>query len=256
MSAANPPATKYPSDKPIILYDLPSKGRCACWSLNPWKTRMLLNYKNIPYVTEWLEYPDLKTRLGRHFPPNEVGPSYTSPTILIPTTHTFVMDSRKIATKLEEMFPSPSVHLDSPTLERVEKVMPKLLDAIRPIFAPLVPQLLLNPRSKAYFEETRQKALGMPLSEYAEKYAAKAYDAAVPPLKELAALLSEDTSGPYFLGREFSYADIVVASLLIMMDRLGVLETLLENLDEKTRLLFVKFYGSETVAKCLQRDAY
>ena len=25
-----------------VLYDLPSKGRCACWSLNPWKSESLL----------------------------------------------------------------------------------------------------------------------------------------------------------------------------------------------------------------------
>lgn len=60
----------------VILYDLPSKGRCACWSLNPWKSiavfasmqesilmllvaRLALNFKGVPYETKWLEYPDV-----------------------------------------------------------------------------------------------------------------------------------------------------------------------------------------------------
>lgn len=31
--------------------------------LNPWKTRFLLNYKNLNYKTEWTEYPDLRKKL-------------------------------------------------------------------------------------------------------------------------------------------------------------------------------------------------
>jgi len=65
---------------PIVLYDLPSKGRRSCWSLNPWKSkvislyeevtnstqaRMLLNYKGLHYKTEWVEYPDLKPTLEK-----------------------------------------------------------------------------------------------------------------------------------------------------------------------------------------------
>ena len=78
------------SDKTTIFYDLPSKGHCACWSYNPWKSkwrgpvnftplsaspadsatlfdgalaRLALNYKNIDYKTEWLEYPDIAPTL-------------------------------------------------------------------------------------------------------------------------------------------------------------------------------------------------
>lgn len=63
----------------IILFDLPSKDRCA-WSLNPWKSksrdflsnmkyqayqflaRLALNFKGIDYKTEWLEYPDIAAK--------------------------------------------------------------------------------------------------------------------------------------------------------------------------------------------------
>ena len=66
-----------------ILYDLPSK-QGGCWSLNPWKSealhfpkfeqeqqlrffppaRLALNFKQIPYETQWVEYPDLKKTLS------------------------------------------------------------------------------------------------------------------------------------------------------------------------------------------------
>jgi hypothetical protein len=51
----------------IILYDLPSchkgKGQQSCFSFNPWKTRSVLNFKNIPYTTEWVEYPDVESKM-------------------------------------------------------------------------------------------------------------------------------------------------------------------------------------------------
>jgi hypothetical protein len=67
------------SSDQIILYDLPSKPPCQSWSLNPWKStrqnhhpfyaytdttlaRLLLNYKGIPYKTEWIEYPDVEPK--------------------------------------------------------------------------------------------------------------------------------------------------------------------------------------------------
>jgi len=64
----------------VTLYDLPSREQ-ECWSLNPWKgtwlivvwhaglwlmtqtARLVLNYKDIAYKTEWTEYPDLAPKL-------------------------------------------------------------------------------------------------------------------------------------------------------------------------------------------------
>jgi len=43
------------------------------------------------------------------------------------------MDSRKIANRIEELYPSPSVHLDSPVLASVEAGVPKIADALRPV---------------------------------------------------------------------------------------------------------------------------
>jgi hypothetical protein len=74
------------SSQEVVLYDLPSQQGVA-WSLNPWKSapinpnpqynntntqkaRMVLNYKKIPYTTEWVEYPDLEPKVS-HFPTKE-----------------------------------------------------------------------------------------------------------------------------------------------------------------------------------------
>lgn len=43
----------------IILYDLASRGRCASWSFNVWKTRLVLNYKGISYRTEWVDHVNI-----------------------------------------------------------------------------------------------------------------------------------------------------------------------------------------------------
>lgn len=51
----------------VVLYDLPSREPCKCWSLNPWKTRLLLNFKGIDYMTEWTEYPDLQPKLEKQY---------------------------------------------------------------------------------------------------------------------------------------------------------------------------------------------
>jgi len=40
----------------ILLYDLACRGRCASWSFNAWKTRLVLNYKGLAYRTEWVDH--------------------------------------------------------------------------------------------------------------------------------------------------------------------------------------------------------
>lgn len=49
------------------LLDIPSNinGRCLCWSLNTWKVRAVLNYKNLPYDTEWTEFPDIAPKVEK-----------------------------------------------------------------------------------------------------------------------------------------------------------------------------------------------
>ncbi|KAH0841280.1 hypothetical protein AYO21_04880 [Fonsecaea monophora] len=235
----------------VILYDLPSKGGFS-WSLNPWKTRLVLNYKGIPYKTEWVEYPDLKptfTKFG--IPPNTNQPwEYTSPAVRLPSGE-YVMESRAIVDKLEKLYPSPPLYLDSPYLARVEQLLPKVATAFRPIFMPGVPKTFLNPPSYAYFVASREKSVGMTLDEYEAKNAEQAWKDVEAPVKELGELYAENPDGPFLMGKQLSYADIMVLGFLRMIDRLGHKERFLAlEGGDKLRALY------EASAKWLERDSY
>ncbi|KAK4040970.1 hypothetical protein C8A01DRAFT_35026 [Parachaetomium inaequale] len=216
----------------IVLFDIPSK-QGTCWSLNPWKTRLLLNYKGLDYRTEWLEYPNIRPTLEPHLPNNGSSTPYTIPTILLPSG-TYIMDSRAIATALEAAHPSPPLHLDSPALPRLESLLRRVMIALKPIYIVRVPKVILNEASVPFWNETRAAAQGVTsLEEYerANVDLGPRWEEAEPALREVTDLLGEAPpgKGPFFLGNVVSYADFVWAGFLIFMGRLGedVLEEVL-----------------------------
>ncbi|KAI1761258.1 putative glutathione S-transferase [Hypoxylon sp. FL1150] len=201
----------------IVFFDLPSKTGKA-WSLNPWKTRLALNFKGLPYKTEWVEYPDIKGRFQDHLPPAEL---YTIPAIILPDG-TWVMDSFKIADVLEEKYPEPSLRLDSPYLPRVRESMAKASSPLTAIFKPNVCKLLLNEPSAVYFRRTRERDEGMTLEQLAaEKGGAVAWEAAKPHLHRITELLKENSEGPFFEGKTVGFVDFVWAGFLIFYSRFG-----------------------------------
>ena len=158
---------------------------------------------------------------------------------------TYIMDSRTIATKLEELHPSPSVYLDSSILSKLEQIMSQLMPTLIGIYIPLVPIRLLNEASHPYWYKTREPWVGMPLDQLAaEKGGQKAWDAAKPYLDEVTSMLKGDDSGPYFMGQEVSYADFVWGGFLIFAQRVGTdvwedfLKTVGEDADAHGKLLF------------------
>lgn len=203
----------------LVLFDLPSKPPRAAWSLNPWKTRFLLNFKGIDYKTEWLEYPDIKPTLEPFTPANPSTGTWTIPTVKFPDG-SYLMDSQKIAERIEAEHPEPSVHLDSPVLEKLFAIMPRLMTALRPVYFVDVPKNLLSEKSVEYWHETRSKMVNMPLDQLdREQGGQQPWDAAKPILAEVEALLKENSDGPFFLGKTVSYADFVWAGFLIFFQR-------------------------------------
>ncbi|SPQ17684.1 b5c5e312-99ed-4ce0-a515-0ea22776eefb [Thermothielavioides terrestris] len=227
------------SSDQIVLLDIPTKEPRTCWSLNPWKTRMLLNYKGLDYKTEWVEYPDIKGRLEPHVPPNPEGTPYTLPAVQLPDGR-YTMESRAIADQIEALHPSPPAHLDSPALAKLQALVPRLQVALRPVYMPRVPRLLLAEGSAAYFRATRAALVGMELDAFeAANPEAGVWDTVEPLLREVTALLEEE-GGPFFLGAQVSYADFVWGGLLLFYERLGALEELLRrsgNAEVHRRLL-------------------
>ncbi|KAF1915049.1 hypothetical protein BDU57DRAFT_517833 [Ampelomyces quisqualis] len=209
---------------PVVFFDLPSKQRTA-WSLNPWKTRMVLNYKKIEYKTEWIEYPDLAPKLkSLGVPPNDPSDpgyyaAYSSPAIKL-ADDTYMLDSWPIAHELEKRYPAPSLHLDDPIVEKVRNHISTIMQPLTGFVIPKVPLKILNERSAAYFNETRKQKFGMPLSEVEKTTMTEEnWEKARRQVKQVGEWLRE-RGGPYFLGETVSYADFIFVGMLAMIKRL------------------------------------
>ncbi|TFB02959.1 hypothetical protein CCMA1212_005315 [Trichoderma ghanense] len=216
----------------ITLFDLPSKEPNGTWSLNPWKTRLLLNYKGLDYKTEWLHYPEIAPRLSPHLPPNETGKAYTIPAILFPDG-TYLMDSAKIASAIEQRYPSPPAHLSSPIVPQIENLTLETITPLFPILMHKISQVIITDKDYDYWVGQHTRALGMPLDEYERQAGGeKVWNAAQPALSELTALLKErQAEGPFFLGAEVSYADFVWVGCLVFVKRVdeGIFRELLDR---------------------------
>lgn len=131
------------------------------------------------------------------------------------------MDSRLIASELEARYPSPSLHLDSPFLPRVEVLVRAAITALCPIFIPGVPEHYLADASQAYWERTRSAMFGMPCADYGRVHGGKkAWTAAAAHLQAVTALLGE-TDGVFFDGNEPGYADFVWVAFLVFFKDMG-----------------------------------
>ncbi|KAJ4362760.1 hypothetical protein N0V95_001251 [Ascochyta clinopodiicola] len=208
-----------------ILYDLPSRQGTA-WSLNPWKTRLVLNYKGVDYQTEWVEFPDVEPKMkSLGLPPtSKDAPGYFTDYSIPAIKYedgTYQMDSWPIAQELEKRYPSPSLRLDDPVTIKIRDHISLILEPIILQFLPNVEDLLPG-RSQEYFIRTRTEAFGKPLSEVRKEALANAeegWKGAEGPLKEAADLLKKH-DGPFFLGQTVSYADFIFVSMLYFVKRL------------------------------------
>lgn len=146
---------------------------------------------------------------------------FTIPAVRFPDS-TYVMDSRKIADAIEQRFPEPSMHLDSPYQVRIEEAVPRAFMPLMAIGLNQIPKRLLNPRSTEYWMKDRTDYVGSDLGEFEAKNGGDvAFAAAEPAMKEITVMLQENAEGPFFSGKEVSYADFVWASALHFMRRIG-----------------------------------
>ena len=160
-----------------------------------------MNFKGIPYKTQWVEYPDIAPTFKNFgIPPNAEGTEYTIPAVCIGGDK-YVMDSIKIADELERLHPSPSLHLDSPVLPKVEELSGQLIRPLIGVIMPKVPKNLLNQESLDYWHDTRSKAFGMPMDQLEkEKGGEDAWENVKPAMKEAGDILKAE-GGPFVLGK-------------------------------------------------------
>jgi glutathione S-transferase len=131
------------------------------------------------------------------------------------------MDSWLIVQELEKRYPSPSLHLDDPVTIKIRDQISTILSPVIMQFLPCVPNLLPK-RSQEYFYRTREASFGKPLSEVHQEALANAEEGwkkVQEPLKEVADLLKKH-DGPFFLGKEVSYADFIFVAMLHFLKRL------------------------------------
>ncbi|OBZ68779.1 hypothetical protein A0H81_11341 [Grifola frondosa] len=147
--------------EPIIFYDIPGNAaKDQAW--------FSLNYKGLPYKTQWVEYPHIAglcKEIGA--PPTDTypdgSPAYTLPAYTTRTRRPAVSESALIARYLDKTYP------DTPTL------IPTATDALHAAFqtalsttftSTLMPITLpatnqqLNPVSEEYFRRTREAKFG------------------------------------------------------------------------------------------------
>ena len=181
-----------------------------------------LNYKGIPYRTEWVEYPDIEPlclKLGAA--PTDTRsdgrPYYSLPVIYDPSTKKAVSDSAVIAKYLDETYP------DTPQLfpEGTAALQAVFLDGAwdlfgLPLYMIMLPRVCtgLNPPSEEYYRRTREAQFGSKLEEIGITNEWETLEAG---LAKLDQWLSANGPGKseLFLGDKISFADVQVAAILI-----------------------------------------
>ncbi|CAA7271308.1 unnamed protein product [Cyclocybe aegerita] len=191
--------------------------------------RYCLNYKRIPYKTEWVEYPDIEPlckKLGiAPTGQKEDGSGrdhYTLPAIYDPSTGSYVSDSFAIAEYLDKTYPdTPKLFPNDTTA--LQAVFTEVFRAkLAPLWAFILPSIctILNPRSEEYFRRTREATFGkaleelLPKGEVAVAEWAKYRDALTEVDKWYA---KNGGKGPYLLGETFSWGDLVVAGYTVWL---------------------------------------
>jgi len=155
------------SEQLITLYDIQSK--VGAWSPNTWKTRFVLNYKQLPYKTEWVSLPDVEPILRSigAKPAGDGGLFYSLPVIEVRPT--IIEDSGKIAAYFEKkcpdhpLFPEGSLAMQSIVVDWLckEIMWPQRLSL------PLTPHIL-DERGAHYWRESRKRWYGQDVEEFAK----------------------------------------------------------------------------------------
>ncbi|KAG8885421.1 hypothetical protein FRB97_001144 [Tulasnella sp. 331] len=220
--------------KKIVLYDIPGKPGSRAWSPTTWKARLILNYKSIPYRTEWVSFPDIEPTfksLGiKETKTKPDGQKYYSCPAIIDYTVTpevKVADSNVIAMYLDDKHASEKQYGPRLFPEGTVDAQFALLDRFRGFLRPMgnliagcTPALLEDPRGAAYYSETRLQLYGRPLSDVFPAGSAEragAWDALRKGLDALAIAFDENKEGggEFAFGNAVTYVDIALAAAFL-----------------------------------------
>ncbi|KAF8630569.1 hypothetical protein AX17_005381 [Amanita inopinata Kibby_2008] len=208
----------------IILYDFPSKVIGGPWNPNTWRTRFTLNYKGIPYRTEWIQYTEIeRVCKEKGIPPSTTkadgSPSYTLPSIWDTEANVGVSDSHSIAVYLDKAFPDKP-RVIPPGTEALQTAFIQSLgsyvNAMRPFTIPATLALIDHEPSYEYFYKTRSAMFGQDLKTMGPSDAAARDDILKKTMEGLNSLdqILQKSSGPYIMDGTISFADFALGSWL------------------------------------------
>lgn len=182
--------------------------------------RYCLNYKGIPYKTEWIEYPDIETHcqklgIAPTTTKRDGSPYYTLPAIHDPSTGVYMADSLPIAEYLEAQYPgTPSIfpHGTHGVQASFEDAYDVHLKPMWKFVSPAAHQRL-SARSQEYYRRTREPMWSKKLEDIAPKGEKGAeewakVEAGMGKVAQWYAL----EGGPFLMGEELSWADVIVGS--------------------------------------------
>lgn len=219
---------------------------------NPWKARYALNFKGVAYSTQWVQLADIKkVRQGLGVAPcrkfMDGSDFYTLPIVTDSTTGSAVGDSLDIASYLQDKFPDAGAGHLFPS-QNLDYECPGAKDFVVPLSAeqssgPLADYARFNTNvDMAFTLHAQLTAEGMSWdptkeaeikAEFARRAGAASWDDLLiygeareklklslrDTLRDLAALLQRDDTGPFMLGSQPSYADIIIGGWLRMLSK-------------------------------------
>ncbi|KZP19703.1 hypothetical protein FIBSPDRAFT_1045306 [Athelia psychrophila] len=211
----------------ITFYDIPSKLAVKGWSPNPWKARLALNIKGLPYKTVWVEFPDIE-RMCKEIGAKPTGttqsgtPLYTLPVIRDDANNAVISDSFEIARYLDDqypdtipMFPKGSHALQAAFKEAHERVA---LAHFYPLMG-LTTVRQMNAPSENYFRTKKGPPSGATFEEADLK--GEARDEQWTKVREgheiIAGWLSKNEGGQFVMGENVSFADTMLVAWLRMI---------------------------------------
>ncbi|KAG8680917.1 hypothetical protein FRC11_001823 [Ceratobasidium sp. 423] len=212
-------------ENPIIFYDLVS-AKGTSFSPNPYKTRLSLNHKGLPYRVEYIAFPDIESRMKELgvTPVSDTHPCYTLPVIADPSSDpngkpTYVSDSFKIAIYLDEKYPAPQYPaIFAPGTRSLQHMIltqyfPTISACMGPVFIPNILHLV-DARSVEYLNRTIGELLQPLPDDVAAQKWGEAHEKFVAFTKSVQLNDGTEDGGPFIMGKTVSFLDFIVGGFV------------------------------------------
>lgn len=183
---------------------------------------MCLNFKGIPFETEWVEYPDIESvckAIGAAPTDKKLdgSPEYTVPVIKDTSTGTVLSESFEIAKYLDKTYVSTPTLFPPGTVALQAAFQEAWLGNLKgwATFITGVTFLRLNPASHEFFRKSREEWWGMKIEEMLPPKDSEKWKGEMAKIRNGFNNLDSwyNAGGTQFLtGDEITYADITVAA--------------------------------------------